>query len=118
MKKVRFNDNLEYVTNKAMICTINGRTYPTFTKNTWIRDSGAMCHFTNNNSSMYDVVHIAETISGVSGEVQATKIGKIQALIKQVDGTSTQVTLYPIKYCPKAVENLFSIIADCLKVAS
>ena len=72
-----------------MKCTINGCTYPTFTKNTWIGDSGAICHITNNDSSMYDIVCINETISGVSGEVQAMKIGKIQALIKQVDGTST-----------------------------
>lgn len=111
-KKVTFDDHVQYIKEKALVCTINGRTYPSFTKNTWIGDSGASCHITNNDSKMYDVKNIDETVSGVSGGIQATKIGKVNVQVKQVNGATVNTTLSQVKYCPEATENLFSITSE------
>ena len=69
-----------------MICTIDSDTFNSFTKNNWIRDSGAYCHITNNDTSMYDVTDIDESIKGISRIVPATKKGKLHVNVCQVNG--------------------------------
>ncbi len=50
---------------------------------------------------------INQQIVGISGNVTATKLGKIFGQVKQVDGTETTIEMYPVKFCPKATKNLF-----------
>ena len=50
-----------------MMIIIDGDNFFLFMKNTWIGDSGAFCHITNNNTGLYDITNINEFIQGSSG---------------------------------------------------
>ena len=56
-----------------MMCTIEGDTFLSLMKNMWIRDSGALCHLTNNFTGLFDIIDINESIQGSSGIMPATK---------------------------------------------
>ena len=56
-----------------MMCTINGDTFFSFTKNTWIGNSGESCHIMNNDTSFYDVTDINKLIQDSYGIMSATK---------------------------------------------
>ena len=68
-----------------MMCTIDGNSFHMFTKNTWIGNSGTSCHITNDETGMFDVIEIQESIQGSSGTMPATKKGKLQVTIQQVN---------------------------------
>ena len=89
------------------MCTIDGNTFHSFTRNTWIGDSGASCHITNNKSGMYDVIDIEESIQGSSGIMPATKKDKLQVTVRQVNGQEQVHTLWPVKFCSSAGANCF-----------
>ncbi len=98
---------------KGLKCVIGDSQYPSFTKNTWTGDTGASCFITNDDSDMYDVEPIDESIGGIGPDpLRATKKGKKKCLIKQADGTLTEKVLYPCKYAADASDNLFSITAE------
>ena len=44
------------------MCTIDDDMLYSFTKNTWIGDSGVSCHITNDDTDMYGVTDIDESI--------------------------------------------------------
>ena len=95
-----------------MMCTINGNTFFLFTKNTWIRDLGASCHITNDDTGLYDIINIIESIKGSSGIMPAMKKGKLQVMVCQVNGEEQSHTLWPVKFCPTAGANLFSLTCE------
>ena len=97
------------------MCTINGNTLFLFTKNTWIGDSGASCHITNNNTGLYNVTNIDESIQGSSSIIPPTKKGKLQVNIWQVNRAEQVHTLWSVKFCPKAGANLFSLTCELLQ---
>ena len=77
---------------------------------TWIGDSGASCHMTNNDTGMYEVQTIQDEITIGNGKpLIATKIGKLKVDIMQKDGSSMEVTLTGVKYVPNLFCKLFSI---------
>ena len=115
-KKVTFKNVEMDQAETAMVCTIDGAKYPSFTEDTMFGDSGASCHIVNSDNSMYEVEHIHESIGGIGSDVKATKKGKLRSLIKQADGTST-VKVLQVKYCARANENLFSITQELSKGA-
>ena len=86
-----------------------------FTKNTWIGDSGASCHITNNNSGLYDITKIDEFIQGSSGIMSAMKKGKLQVKVHQILGTEWVHAIWPMKFCPKAGVILFSLTCELLQ---
>ncbi len=45
---------------------------------------------------MYDVIKINDQIGGISGNVTATKMGKILRHIKKVDSTESVIEMYPV----------------------
>ena len=45
-----------------MMCTINGNSLCTFTKNTWIGDTGTSCHITHNDTGMFEIEQIDESV--------------------------------------------------------
>ena len=59
------------------MCTIDSDTFYLFTKNTWIRDSGASGHITSNDTGLYDIINIDESIQGSFSIMPATKKCKL-----------------------------------------
>ena len=84
-------------------------------KNTWIGDSGASCHTTNNDTSLQDITNIDESIQVSSGIMPATKKGKLGVKVRQVNGSEQVHTLQPVKFCPKVGANLFSLMCKLLQ---
>ena len=81
----------------------------TFTRNTWIADSGASHHFTNNDKDLIKIQEIDENIQIGNGKyMKATKLGTKIGHIKQSDGKSTKIEL-KVKFIPELHTNLFSI---------
>ena len=76
-KKVRFTEDVKQLLETGMMCTIDGDTFFSFIKNTWLGDSDASCHIANNDTGLYDITNIDESIQGSSGIMPATKKGKL-----------------------------------------
>ena len=66
-----------------------------------------MCCITNDDTGLYDISNIDESIQGSSGTMPATKKGKLQVKVQQVDGPEQVHTLWSVKFCPKVGANLF-----------
>ena len=73
-KKVWFAENVKMPMEASMLCTINGDTIFLFTKNTLIRDSGALCHIMNNHTSLFDITDINKWIQGSSGNINIQQV--------------------------------------------
>ena len=97
-KKVWFAENDKQPSEAGMMCTIDGNTFHLFNKNTWIGNSCASCHMTNNESGMYDVIKIDKSIQGSSGIMPTTKKGKLCMRVCQVNGQEQVHILWPEKF--------------------
>jgi hypothetical protein len=76
----------------------------------WIGDTGASCHFTNDDCGMFNWKPINDKIGVVDGNVAvATKEGNIRLRVMQRNGKVCIVTLHNCKYIPTLPNNLFSI---------
>ena len=75
-KKVWFVEDVKQPSEAGMMCTIDGNTF-LFTKKTQMRDSGASCHITNNDTGLYNATNINELMQGSSSIMPATKKGKL-----------------------------------------
>jgi len=64
---------------------------------------------------MFDVIEIQESIQGSSGTMLATKKGKLRVTVRQVNGLEQVHTLWPVKFCPSAGANLFSLTCKLLQ---
>ena len=58
-------ENVKMPMEAVMLCTFNGDTHHLFTKNTWIGDSRALCHTTNNDTNLFNIININELIQGI-----------------------------------------------------
>ena len=76
-KIVWFVEDVKQPSKAGMMCTIDGNTFFLFTKNTCIGDSGASCHITKDDRSLYDVIDIDKLIQGSSSIMHAMKKGKL-----------------------------------------
>ena len=93
----------------GMFCTIDGETFfYSFKKNTWIGNSDALCHISNDNTCHYDVTNINKLVQGSSGNMSTTKKGKLLMKACQVDGIKKLHILWCTKYCAKASANISS----------
>ncbi len=54
-KKVKFKNMPKVIPDFRQLCTIDGSQYCRFNKNSEIRDTGASCSITYDDTSMYDV---------------------------------------------------------------
>ena len=70
-------EDVKQPANAGMMCTIDGDTFFLFTKNTWIGDSGVSCHITDDDTGLYDITYIDESIQGSSSIMPAMKKGKL-----------------------------------------
>jgi hypothetical protein len=76
----------------------------------WIGDSGASCHYCNDNEGLYDYKTTSEEITVGNGNVLiAKKVGKLRCGILQKNGEKLIVTLENVKYVPELWINLFGI---------
>ena len=108
-KKVQFVEDVKQLPEAGVMCSINGDTFFSFTKNSWIGDSGALFHIMNDDTSLFNVIDINELIQGSSRNKPATKKGKLCVNIQQVDETECVHTQWSVKFCPKAGASLFSL---------
>ena len=108
-------EDVKHPLDAGMICTINGNTFFSFTKNTWIGDLGASCHITNDDTGLYNINDINELIQGSSSIMPATKKSKLQVKVRQVNRAEQVHTLWPVKFCPKAGANLLSLMCELLQ---
>ena len=93
----------------SMLCTMGRETFQMFTKNTWIGDSLISCHITNNDTHLFNITVINESVQGSLGSMPAIRKRKFCIKVHQVDDTEWVHTLWPMKFCPKAGANLFSL---------
>ena len=97
------------------MCYIDGKTFGSFIKNTWIGDSGASCNIRNDDTGLYEITKIEESIQSSSCNMLTTKKGKLCIDIHQVDDTEWVCTLWPVKFCPKAAANFFSLTCELMQ---
>ena len=76
-EKDRFAEDVKQSSEAGMVCTIDSNKFFLFTKNTWIGDSGELCHITNDKTGLYDIINIDESIQGSSSIMPAMKKGKL-----------------------------------------
>ena len=76
----------------------------------WIGDSGASSHMANNTLGMCDLEAVkgGVTIGDGSG-IKITRIGKMDVIIIQRNGTKTEKTLTDVKVVPRLRNSLFSL---------
>jgi len=105
------------VANSAM----NGTVLMTFpsamrTKKTWIADSGALSHITNNDTGLYDICEVKELVKSGNGRtVYATEMRKLNVSIGLKDGHHVPFMLNNVQFIPGFWINLFSLRAAIVK---
>ena len=79
-------------------------------ENTWLGDTGATVHMRYSLEGMSDVkaTHIPITI-GSGKQLIGTKQGTWHGTVIRTDGTTTNITLKNVVYCPELSFNLFSL---------
>ena len=78
-RKVWFVIDVRQPSKVGMMCTINGDTFYSFTKITWIGVTGASYQIANNDISMFDITDIDESTQGSSGSMPTTEKSKLHA---------------------------------------
>ena len=83
----------------------------TIDDHTWIGDTGASTHMTNDDQGMYDCEKVDKQFINVgNGEkLKVVKRGKKRCTIEQKGGQVVHVVLENVNYVPKLTYNLFSI---------
>jgi hypothetical protein len=64
----------------------------------WIGDSGALCHYCNQDEGLYEYKTISEEING--NVMIAKKVGKLRCGIQKKNGEKLIVTLENVKFVP------------------
>jgi hypothetical protein len=94
--------------NKINLVTKYNENNPT--KDLWIGDSGASCHFINTDFGMYNWKNIREEIGVGNGAIAiASKEGSVKLKVFPKNGKQYIVTLHGVKFIPNLQTNLFSI---------
>ena len=114
-KKVWFMDDVKQPSEACMMCAISRETFHFFMKNMWIGVSGALCHITNNNTGLFDIIDIIKLIQGSFSIVSTMKKSTLQVNIQQVNGTEWVHTLLPMKFCHKTGAKLYSLTYKLLQ---
>jgi hypothetical protein len=84
-------------------------------QHTWVGDSGASCHFTNDDTGMFNWRNINESIGVSDGrDALATKQGTLLVEVQQRNGNKSIITINDCKYVPSLKSNLFSITCSVI----
>jgi hypothetical protein len=101
-----FMDDHGHTNTKGHVIRHNDK----LTKDTWLGDTGASCHLTNDDSNMFDVQAVRSPIKVGSGKsLMANKMGKKRVEVIQKSGSSGTFVLTEVKFVPGLFVNLFSI---------
>ena len=84
-----------------MLCVIDGESFDTFMKNTWIGDIII-------DTGMFNIEDINKLVSSTVGMMTTAKKGSKKELMKQVDGTGVCVVLSHVKHYADMKVNLIS----------
>jgi hypothetical protein len=111
------DDDEEVMNNDALAkypeiasCSLDVQTGETFTKDTFVCDSGASCHFANSLEGMTNLnKHDGQIKIGDGKPMKATMIGTKHAIAMQKDGASQEMLLTDCNYVPDLWVNLFSV---------
>ncbi len=111
-EKVNMTNNNRVKGNNGQEHILMARTvesYDKLSKNTWLCDSGATCHLTNDDSGLYDVQEVNEVaVIGDGKGLNISKKGKIDVLVQQKDGSECTLTLN-VKVSEEIVHQLLSL---------
>jgi hypothetical protein len=89
---------------------MNNTQYTPSTEHLRIGDSGASCHFINDDSAMFNWRSIYDEIGVGDGNiVVATKEGSVRLEVQQRNGKQNIILLHGCKYIEGLRNNLFSI---------
>jgi hypothetical protein len=73
----------------------------TTTRHAWMGDSGSSCHFTKDDTGIFQWKHIKDLIQVAGGSmIYSTKLGNINLEVQQRNGSKCRVTLENCKYIP------------------
>ena len=67
----------------GILCSIDGKIFYWFTKNTWISYSGTL----NNDTGLYNLSKISKFVQGSADNMSAIKKGNLHMKVCQVDGS-------------------------------
>ena len=67
-----------------MMCTVEGDSFYTFTKNMWIGDTGASCNITNDDNGMFDIEQFVESVQRSSRNMTTMRKSTICMTVQQV----------------------------------
>jgi len=85
---------------------------------TWIADSGATCHITNDPTGLYDIEHMETLVTLWDGTTVTTMMNaKLKLKMEGLEGPMT-VTLYDVKYIPEFMLKLSSLSCAMKKGAN
>ena len=91
-------------------CSLDSQDEAVFTRNTYLCDTGASCHFTNSLEGMTHLKkHKGNIKIGNGKPLKATMIGNKHVTAIQKDGTTQDLILTECNYVPELWVNLFSI---------
>ena len=116
MKNAKWNihNKTQFSNNKMHLMHAYNKENPT--KDLWIGDSGASCHFINTDFGMFDWKRITEEIGVGGGNVaMATKEGSVKLKVIQRNGEKSFITLTNVKFIKNLQTNLFSITTALTK---
>ena len=83
-----------------------------FSRHTWVADSGATIHMTNDLEGMFDLEDSQVSISVGDGRKMTTmKVGKYRGTLIDANGNQTKVVLTNVSYVPELMVSLFSLTA-------
>ena len=81
-----------------------------------IANSGCSCHLVKNGDFLEELQDITKSISGIgTGQMLATKKGKMRCAFKRANSSTVYRTLYPVKVVQGLQDDLFSITAEMSK---
>jgi hypothetical protein len=82
----------------------------TFTNNTFITDSGAICHMRGSLEGMFDLKpYVTDKMVGNSETMASVSKGHYKGIILKKDGTTVDIVLKDVLNIPKLTVNLFSL---------
>ena len=109
-------ENKKENVSKKVSTIIISDTFISFIKNTWIGDSGASCYIMNDDTSLFNIIHINELIQESSGSMPATKKASFKPMYSKLMRLNVSIlSLWPVKFCPKAGANLSSLMCNLLQ---
>jgi len=105
-------------TNATQETALMAMTTKAVSETTWIADSGATCHITNDPTGLYDIEHMETPVTlGDGTTVTATMNAKLKLKMEGLEGPTT-VMLYDVKYIPDFMLKLFSLSCTMKKGAN